>query len=68
MFGVNDDTHTPVGLENPQGNVEIIGRLIRECIDPLPRFRIDTSEEGSDIAIVAVTIEPDMQTPHYSTR
>lgn len=43
LFGVNDDTHTPVGLENPQGDVEIIGR--RDRMDPLPRFRIDTSEE-----------------------
>ena len=65
LFGVDDATHEPVGLENPQGDVEFITRLVQERIDPLPHFRVDAFEENHGISIVSVTVDPDMQTPHY---
>lgn len=65
LFGVDDATHKPVGLENPQADVEFITQQIRERIDPAPHFRIEIVEKAPRLNLVAVSVDPDMQTPHY---
>ena len=65
LFGVDDATHKPVGLENPQADVEFITQQIRERIDPAPHFRIEIVEKAPGLSLVAVTVDSDMQTPHY---
>ena len=57
--------HKPVGLENPQADVEFITQQIRERIDPAPHFRIEIVEKAPGLSLVAVTVDSDMQTPHY---
>ena len=54
LFGVDDATHKPVGLENPQADVEFITQLIRDRIDPAPHFRIEIVERAPRLTLAEV--------------
>jgi ATP-dependent DNA helicase RecG len=54
IFGMADDK-TIVGLADIKGNIDIIGKQIKEKITPLPivNFQAYQSDEGKDILILS---------------
>lgn len=64
LFGIEDAHHEIVGLANAQEDVEFISQLIRQRIEPFPSLEISAVEHLGK-TIIALTIKPDMQTPHY---
>lgn len=63
FFGVGNDKEI-VGLENVQADAEIISRLIRERITPLPQFVLTPEEEqGKNLLILSVVAG--RSTPYY---
>lgn len=63
LFGVDDETHEPTGIDNPQTEVEHITRFIKDRIDPLPDFIVDANRKDN-ADIVVVTVKPGMNTPY----
>ncbi len=63
FFGVNN-THNIVGLSNPQKDAEVISRLIKERISPIPRF-ILTAEQEYGKAVLILSIPKGTNTPYY---
>ncbi len=63
FFGVEDNASI-VGLENIQADAEVISRLIKERITPLPEFVLTPKEEnGKSFLLLAVS--SGTQTPYY---
>lgn len=63
IFGISDNNHVAVGLDDAQKDVEDITRLIKDRIDPLPDFTVDAQEKGGK-DIVTVVVKPGMSTPY----
>lgn len=53
LFGVSDDTHTALGLDDPQSVASKIAELIAAKITPAPRYTLSTfpSEDGQKLCI-----------------
>ena len=49
LFGVTNDTHVAVGLDDPQGDATKIAELIRARISPAPRYELSSflSDDGA---------------------
>ena len=63
FFGVADD-RTIVGLSDTQSDAEIISRLIRERITPLPQFVLTpVQEKGQDLLLLKA--DSGRATPYY---
>lgn len=63
FFGINNDRNV-VGLEDAQTDAEIISRLIKERITPLPDFILTPAREnGKDLLIL--TVYAGRTTPYY---
>lgn len=64
IFGIADDTHAPVGLDDLQSNASKITEFIKARIFPAPRFSLNPSlVEGKDILILQVQNGPNY--PYY---
>lgn len=64
VFGVTDDTHKFVGIDDPQKTSTKISELISARIDPQPRFEIRPINSGDKIGIdLEVTDSPNY--PYY---
>lgn len=46
LFGITNDTHEVVGLEDPQYVVSKVTELIQARIKPMPRISLSTFKEG----------------------
>lgn len=46
LFGIDDETHTPVGVEDVAKTTEKISELINSKIEPLPRYELNCFEEN----------------------
>lgn len=65
LFGVSDEKQI-VGLNDAQSDAQIISRLIKERITPLPRFVLSAmKEDGKDI--LCLKVEEGRSTPYYYT-
>ncbi|WP_417135260.1 Fic family protein [Rubneribacter badeniensis] len=64
VFGVTDDIHEPVGIADPQAEVEFIARMIHGRIDPVPRYSIEV-DAGHGVQLVVLEVQSDQNTPHY---
>ncbi|MCD7735340.1 MAG: putative DNA binding domain-containing protein [Clostridiales bacterium] len=63
LFGVDNDRNV-VGLANVQADAEVISRLIKERITPLPDFVLSPIEEA-DKDLLALVINPGRSTPYF---
>ena len=63
IFGISNETHKAIGLDDAQKDVEDITRLIKDRIDPLPDFTVD-AQKKDDKDIVIVAVKPGMSTPY----
>lgn len=63
FFGVADDSSI-IGLQDPQADAEVISRLIKERIIPLPDFVLTPlQEKGKNILVLSIS--SGNQTPYY---
>ena len=63
LFGVSDDKQV-VGLNDAQGDAQIISRLIKERITPLPQFVLSAmKEDGKDV--LCLKVDEGRSTPYY---
>ena len=65
VFGVADDSHEVVGVEDPQGGVEAITALVRDRIEPLPHMSVTTEEREPGRVVIVLSVASDVNTPHY---
>ena len=63
LFGVSDDKQV-VGLDSAQGDAEIISRLIKDRITPLPQIELKAIKEN-ERDILSLKILPGRSTPYY---
>ncbi|MDO4920599.1 MAG: ATP-binding protein [Phascolarctobacterium sp.] len=63
LFGVANDG-TVTGLNNAQSDAEIISRLIKERITPLPQFVLSAINENGKFLLV-LTVTSGRSTPYY---
>ncbi len=66
VFGIEDQDHLVVGLENPQADADFVSETIKTRLDPLPSFSLDVAQENGK-AILVLTIRPSSATPFYLT-
>lgn len=64
FFGV-DNNGIPVGLVDMQKDAELISRLIKERIDPIPQFVLEPYSINSSIKILVLTVQTGMNSPYY---
>ena len=66
LFGVTNDTHKAIGLDNPQETASKIAELIGGRLEPVPRYEISTfsSEDGERICI-ELTVHNGPDYPYY---
>ena len=66
LFGVTNDTHEAVGLDNPQHIASKISELIASRISPAPRYILDNfpSEDNSKVCI-KLEIQSGPDYPYY---
>ena len=64
LFGIDDDTHEVIGVNDPQGDIEFISEAIKVRIDPTPEIMIDTLREDGKF-VVALTVPAGNQPPYY---
>ena len=66
VFGATDDTHTFVGLDDPQGTASKIAELIASRISPSPRYTVSAvpSEDGTKLC-VDLAIQNGPNYPYY---
>ena len=63
VFGV-DNNRNVVGLVDIQKNAEVISRLIKERISPLPEFVLEPiQEQGKELLLL--TVKPGHDTPYF---
>lgn len=65
VFGVADDSHEVVGVEDPQKSVEAITALVRDRIDPLPHMSVAAEERELGRVVIVLSVISDVNTPHY---
>lgn len=65
VFGVADDSHEVVGVEDPQKSVEAITALVRDRIDPLPHMSVAAEEREPGRVVIVLSVASDVNTPHY---
>ena len=65
VFGVADDSHEVVGVEDPQKSVEAITALVRDRIEPLPHVSVTTEERELGRVVIVLSVISDVNTPHY---
>ena len=63
FFGVSD-TREPIGLSDVQRDAEVISRLIKERITPLPQFILKPFQEDGN-NLLALEVSPGRNTPYY---
>lgn len=63
LFGVANDGKV-VGVDNAQADAEIISRLIKERITPLPQFVLSVINENGKFLLV-LTVTSGRSTPYY---
>ena len=63
FFGVADDTSI-VGVEAAQADAEVISRLVKERITPLPIIELTAMKEN-DKDILCLNVKPGPATPYY---
>ena len=63
LFGVDDERNI-VGLAHPQEDAEVISRLIKERITPLPQFVLRPMQEKNK-ALLALKVAAGRSTPYY---
>ena len=67
-FGVTDDTHNPVGLDDAQAAASKIAELISARITPLPRYQItEASSNSADKSCIELAVENGPNYPYYYT-
>lgn len=66
LFGVTDDTHEAVGLQDPQADASKIAELISSRISPAPRYELSTfpSDDGTKQCI-KLSIQNGPSYPYY---
>ena len=64
IFGVENESHQTLGLKNPQADADFISEKIKERIDPLPAFEVETAEDSGK-HLLLVRVHADTHTPHY---
>ena len=66
LFGVTDDTHEAVGVQDPQSDASKIAELIRGRISPAPRYELTTfpSDDGAGQCI-KLTVHNGPSYPYY---
>lgn len=63
LFGVSDDKQV-VGLNDAQGDAQIISNLIKERITPLPQFVLSTMKENGK-NVLCLKVYAGQSTPYY---
>ncbi|MBR6826475.1 MAG: putative DNA binding domain-containing protein [Oscillospiraceae bacterium] len=66
LFGVTNDTHIAIGLEDPQGDASKIAELISARISPAPRYELSPfpSDDGTKQCI-KLSIQNGPSYPYY---
>jgi ATP-dependent DNA helicase RecG len=64
FLGVDDGTHSVVGVKDVQGDIDFVSEAIKEKLDPSPDVNISAIDEGGKHVIVC-EVPAGNQTPYY---
>ena len=64
LFGVDDTTHEPCGVADPQADIEFISQVIHDRIDPVPEFALEV-ETMETAAVVILNVEKGDSKPYF---
>ena len=66
LFGVTNDTHEAVGLDDPQSTASRIAELISSRISPSPRYELSTfSSDNGNKKCIKLSIQNGPSYPYY---